>query len=117
VHEAVGNTAHVLARIFLGQKLFNLCRHILRPNLQRLPLVVRERFSGLRRHVVGDQDPFTAEQRAAGYAANCLRQDSERKTSDSAVPFCSMFRCEPKFILQDRANRRCVLDVYEPRSP
>jgi hypothetical protein len=48
-NERIGNPAHILARIFLRQKLFDLGRHILSPDLQCLPLVVNKRFQ----HVPG----------------------------------------------------------------
>ena len=39
VHESFGHAAHVLAGVFLGQKLVHLRVHVLRPELQRLPLL------------------------------------------------------------------------------
>src|SRR2546429_829628 len=44
VHETFGNAAHVLAGILLGQELVLLRRQVLRPKLQRLPLISRERL-------------------------------------------------------------------------
>src|SRR5438132_5428753 len=44
VHETFGHAAHVLAGILLGQELVHLRRQVLRPKLQRLPLISRERL-------------------------------------------------------------------------
>jgi hypothetical protein len=38
LHETVGDSAYVLAGILICQVLDDLRRHLLRPNLQRLPL-------------------------------------------------------------------------------
>ena len=49
VHEAVGDSGHIVAGIFLREKLFDLCGHVFHPSLQRLPLIERERFEDLLR--------------------------------------------------------------------
>lgn len=59
-HEALGNPGHVVTGILLGQKLFDLRAHVLRPYLQYLALVVCESLKHFRRVVAPVPDVISA---------------------------------------------------------